>query len=547
MGSIDRWVLVAVGCLCCGCGASRQAGNDGTASEPRRVLLYTMSYGMDSHMMSFVHFARLLQARGHTAHLLLSADGVDSVPRDVTQAGLVLRTYATPRDVTTFSDDDFVRGLLSSRPDATLMEYIRSLATLQAEYCESLLRDRALLAALKRESFDALIVDYADNCGRIVADYLHVPTIVYSPTGLSVDPAMFPTPLGLVVMPLSSTLVAVDGSMTFSDRLRNTLVYLLGAVFWNPVWFGPFQSLRVRYDMNASLDIRSSLVRTLVLVRADFVLDSPRPLMPNVIAIGDVIQTPVRPLPSGPLADFIAGAGQRGFVVVSFGTMVADVGDNRAELLAGALARLPQRVVWRHAGRRPRAAGSNTLLVDWLPQNDLLAAGAVAFVSHCGLSSTFEAVRHGVPVVATPFAADGFANAVKLQRLGMAVVVDWRDETSLETRLYEALVDVTARPRFRQRAKRAASLIADQMTSPAEKLLYYVDYVSRHGVDHLTSSSLATMSTAQIYSIDVMVLIVLAIFSIVILVALLVYCAVVTTCRIFRSSNAIDIRKTKKQ
>ena len=416
-----------------------------------------------------------------------------------------------------------------------------SIVTIQVKNCEPILQDKSLLKSLKQESFDVFIVDFADNCGRIVADFIDVPTIVYSMTGLGLDASTMPTPLGPAIMPLSA--VVVD-DIPLWDRLSVKLQCVIATLVWEPVWFGPFQSLRERHDMNASLAVSRSFDRALTLLSADFVLDVPRPLMPNVVPIGDLISQPGRSLPAGPLAEFIAGAGEHGFVVVCFGTLFTRADDARAELLAGALARLPQRVVWRQTGRRPRAVGSNTLLVDWLPQNDLLAAGAVAFVSHCGMSSTFEAVRHGVPVVATPLAADGFPNAAKLQRLGMAVVVDWSDEASLETRLHDALVDVTTQPRFRERAKRAAALVADRMTSPAETFLYYVDYVSRHGgVAHLTSSSPSTLS---IYDSEALAVLGLALVSAVTLTLGLLYVTTVTMCRCVRFASVTGTQKNKQ-
>ena len=59
--------------------------------------------------------------------------------------------------------------------------------------------------------------------------------------------------------------------------------------------------------------------------------------------------------------------------------------------------------------------GKNILTLPWIPQNDLLAHPATRlFITHCGISSTYEAAIHGVPVVAIPLNLDQPANAEKL-------------------------------------------------------------------------------------------------------------------------------------
>ena len=72
-------------------------------------------------------------------------------------------------------------------------------------------------------------------------------------------------------------------------------------------------------------------------------------------------------------------------------------------------------IIWKYKGPKPEGFGKNILTLPWIPQNDLLAHPSNRlFVTHCGISSTYEAAIHGVPVVAIPLNLDQPANAEKL-------------------------------------------------------------------------------------------------------------------------------------
>jgi len=58
---------------------------------------------------------------------------------------------------------------------------------------------------------------------------------------------------------------------------------------------------------------------------------------------------------------------------------------SKAEVIAAALARLPQRVIWRYDGEMPDSLGANTKTMDWIPQNELMGhAKTKLFISHGG-------------------------------------------------------------------------------------------------------------------------------------------------------------------
>ena len=99
------------------------------------------------------------------------------------------------------------------------------------------------------------------------------------------------------------------------------------------------------------------------------------------------------------------------------------------------------------AGYIPSFLGSNIKVVEWLPQNDLLAHKDIkAFVSHMGHNSLYESAYHGVPVVAFPLFGDQLANAKRAEHFGFGQTVDYQSSNSQE--MVEAIEFVVREPRY---------------------------------------------------------------------------------------------------
>ena len=471
-----------------------------TVSRSRgKILIHSVTMKNNSHLVNFVRLAKILRSGGYRVHLLVGTDGGHWDELDKTFD--VVHRFPSAGESGT-PEIDYLKMALEWS-SMTAYEMTMSLADELLRQCETLLRHPNTLADIQREKYDLVISDFVDNCARIVSEYLDIPTIAYSASGMMFDSAFFPDMPSFIPTYMSPY---DPGEMTFGERLQNVFEYVVSKVVWRQGWFLRFQLLREKYHMNASLDIENSYLRALILVRSNFVLDYPRPLMPNVVTIEGIFNDDPKPLPRN-IATFVDGAGSDGIIVVCFGTMLGHLDERRTELFARVLARFPQRVVWRLTGTRPASLGTNTLVVDWLPQNDLLRhASTRLFISHCGLSSVMEAALNAVPVVAMAICTDGFQNARKLSRVGMAFVLDFKTltEDSLENAIWEVLNE----PRYKRNASRVAALLNDTLVPPREKFLYYVGYAIRHGgATHLQAGVLQTMNQWQLFNYDVIVLV----------------------------------------
>ncbi|KAK6294621.1 hypothetical protein J4Q44_G00354510 [Coregonus suidteri] len=215
------------------------------------------------------------------------------------------------------------------------------------------------------------------------------------------------------------------------------------------------------------------------LMRVDFVFEFPRPTMPNVIYMGGFQCKPAKPLPQE-LEEFAQSSGEHGVIIMSLGTFVTEFPHDIADVIAAAFAQLPQKVIWRHKGDRPATLGNNTLLVDWMPQNDLLGHPKTKlFVAHGGTNGLYEAIYHGIPVVGLPLFSDQYDNLLRLKERGGAKLLSLAT-VDKNNNFLEALQEVLDEPSYRMNMQRLSRLHRDVPMEPLDTALFWIEFVMRH-------------------------------------------------------------------
>ena len=199
----------------------------------------------------------------------------------------------------------------------------------------------------------------------------------------------------------------------------------------------------------------------------DPVLSFPRPKMPNVVFVGDIMARKSQEL-SEDLTKLLNKA-KDGAVVVSLGTMIESLPANLTNILYDALGQIKYLVIMKKAGIVPANLSKNIHLLEWIPQNDLLGHKNVKlFITHCGLNSVIEAVYHGVPIVGLPLAYDQPFNAFALDLKGYGKQLKWGDFKAKD--LKEAIEEVLGNPVFEEKAKHMSMAFHDKMDSPADRV-----------------------------------------------------------------------------
>lgn len=97
-----------------------------------------------------------------------------------------------------------------------------------------------------------------------------------------------------------------------------------------------------------------------------------RPSVPAIIEIGGLHIKPSKPLPAD-LEDFIAGAGEHGFIYFSLGTLLQEsaIKESVRKAMLNVFSKLPQRILWKWKGEMSDAP-PNVKLSKWFPQGDIL-------------------------------------------------------------------------------------------------------------------------------------------------------------------------------
>ncbi|XP_056250029.1 UDP-glucuronosyltransferase 2C1-like [Seriola aureovittata] len=354
-------------------------------------------------------------------------------------------------------------------------------------FVSAMLDDQELMRNLKDSKFDLVLTDPCWGGGIILAKYLNLP-LVFNVRWLIAGEghlAVAPSPLSYIPITGSGN----TDKMSFFQRVKNMILHLITQIHKHLVVKLIYQKICDKY-LGPDNDFDLLMLNADIwLMRVDFVFEYPRPTMPNVVYIGGFQCKPAKPLPQH-LEEFVQSSGEHGVIIMSLGTFVSELPADMANEIAAAFAKLPQKVIWRYKGDRLATLGNNTLLVDWMPQNDLLGHPKIKlFVAHGGTNGVQEAIYHGVPVVGLPLFFDQYDNLLRLKERGGAKLLTV-NTVDKDNNFLNAIEEVLTEPSYRMNMQRLSRLHRDQPVKPMDTALFWIEFVMRHkGAAHLRTES----------------------------------------------------------
>ncbi|XP_065225367.1 UDP-glucosyltransferase 2-like [Planococcus citri] len=209
----------------------------------------------------------------------------------------------------------------------------------------------------------------------------------------------------------------------------------------------------------------------------------PKPSNPNIINIAGIHVKDSKPLPKH-IQKFIDEA-KHGVILFTLGSVVraTTMSSEMKNAFRDAFAEIPQRVIWKLEEKLENTP-DNVMLIDWLPQTDILKhKNVIAFISHCGLGATNEALYTATPVVVCPLFCDQPDNAELLENLGVAVHLDFNNIT--KESVLKAIKQITNDKRYYKNMQRVSAVFKDRPMTPQESVVYWTEYVIRNnGASH---------------------------------------------------------------
>ncbi|XP_027590774.2 UDP-glucuronosyltransferase 1A1-like [Pipra filicauda] len=241
-----------------------------------------------SHWLSMRQVLDSLRQKGHDVVVVAPEVSLHIKP----SKNYVMKMYPVPftqeemeKEFQAFFHLSFEEGSFLSR-FLKVYEASKRISAFGVSSCKELLQNQELIKYLEESQFDALLTDPVLPCGSILAEHLSLPSVYFLrgiPCGLDFEATQCPNPPSYVPRIFTDH----TDHMTFFQRVRN-LLYDFPNVFLCDFAFQPFAKLASEF-LHRDVTVLDLLRQGSVwLLRVEFVLDYPRPLMPNIIPIGGV-------------------------------------------------------------------------------------------------------------------------------------------------------------------------------------------------------------------------------------------------------------------
>ncbi|XP_066247772.1 UDP-glucosyltransferase 2-like [Euwallacea similis] len=459
-----------------------------------KILVVLPSPGYSQHILT-ESFILALSTRGHnvtviSAYAMKASSNVRNIVVDFT-------TYDIGPD-----------GLFKLR-HLDLFTNIRILHNMGLNFTEQLLANHQVQKLIhSEEKFDLVAVEtFFNEAHHAFAKHFNAHQVLLHSMGiLEWNSHMVANPNLPSYLP--TTFTGYTTKMNFKERFRNTIALWLDHFYKFYVHYPAHQKLVDRY-FPAKYNLEELVYNSSLMLSCSHLGSTePQPLTSAVIEVGGMhIVNKILPEDLKKLLD----SAEEGVIFFSLGSNAksSTLSKELIGTIATSIGKLNQKVLWTFDDDHIKNAPANLKISKWFPQVDILAhSNTVLFVSHCGMGSTTEAIHFGVPVICMPIYGDQFMNSRRLSLFGMGLELPWESITG--DAFGESIRHVLNDSRFKENAKKRSEIFRDRPTKPLDLAVYWIDYVLRHnGARHLRNS-IYELKWYQLYSIDVILVLVFA-------------------------------------
>ncbi|KAF7243570.1 UDP-glucuronosyltransferase 1-1 [Varanus komodoensis] len=242
-----------------------------------------------SHWLSMWPVVKQLKQNGHEVTVVAPEVNLYIKPSDDTY---ILKSFPVPFTKEEMDENlqGFADDIIQEHPFLVrffrMYERMKRTSAFFLSTCSSLLYNQELMKSLEQTKFDAVFTDPMTICGQIVAEHLGLPSVFFLraiPCGLDAEATQCPRPLSYVPRTFTSN----TDQMTFTQRVKN-LLYHMSESFLCSFVFSQYTSLASEFFQRDVTVMELLSHGSIWLMRSEFVVDYPRPLMPNMISIGGI-------------------------------------------------------------------------------------------------------------------------------------------------------------------------------------------------------------------------------------------------------------------
>ncbi|NXU51780.1 UD11 glucuronosyltransferase, partial [Turnix velox] len=241
-----------------------------------------------SHWLSMREVLYVLSQKGHEIVVVAPEIGLYIKPRE----SFLMKTYPVPftqeeldQTIRKTSQNVFEEGSFLSRFLKTY-EVLKNSSALFLATCTHLLHNKELVTYLEESKFDAVFTDPLLPCGQIMAEYLSLPSVYFlqqMPCGLEFKATQCPNPPSYIPRLFTD----LTDRMNFFQRVKN-LIFESTNYFLCDVVFEPYAKVASEFLQREVTVIDLLSNASIWLLKLDFTLHYPRPLMPNMILVSGV-------------------------------------------------------------------------------------------------------------------------------------------------------------------------------------------------------------------------------------------------------------------
>ncbi|XP_010192560.1 PREDICTED: UDP-glucuronosyltransferase 2A2-like, partial [Mesitornis unicolor] len=310
---------------------------------------YSKVLADNSHWLNMEIILQELMARGHEVTVLMPScflvlNSIQASPFHFE----VVEVPITQKEMATLLDEALYFWFYQERELPIWESVFKSfqlgynLKNITKTICDEVLKNRALLERLRASNFDVLFADPLMPSGELIAEKLGIPfvyTIRFS-IGNTVERrcGMLPAPPSYVPAAMSH----LTDRMPFLERLKNTFSYAVQDILFHDILWRSWNQYYSDVLGRPTTLCETMGKAEIWLIRTYWDFEFPRPFLPNFEFVGGLHCRPAKPLPEE-MEEFVQSSGKHGIVVFSLGSMVYNLTEEKSNMVASALSRLPQK------------------------------------------------------------------------------------------------------------------------------------------------------------------------------------------------------------